>query len=81
VVTGSAVAPYYDSLLAKLVVWDSTRAECITRSVRVLDETRIDGVKTTLPLLAALLRRPELLAVDHHSTFIETTPDLMGALA
>ena len=81
VVTGSTVAPYYDSLLAKLVVWDSTRDECVARSVRVLDEVVIDGVKTTLPLLSALLRRPELLAVKHHSTFIETTPDLMGVQA
>lgn len=81
VVAGSAVAPYYDSLLAKLVVWDSTRVECVARSLRALDEVEIDGVQTTLPLLAALLRRPELLAVDHHSTFIETTPDLLGALA
>ena len=80
VVTGSTVAPYYDSLLAKLVVWDSTREECLARSVRVLDEVVIDGVKTTLPLLSALLLRPELFAVDHHSTFIETTPDLMRAL-
>ena len=80
VVTGSTVAPYYDSLLAKLVVWDSTREECLARSVRVLDEVAIDGVKTTLTLLSALLLRPELLAVDHHSTFIETTPDLMRAL-
>ena len=80
VVAGSTVAPYYDSLLAKLVVWDSTREECLARSVRVLDEVAIDGVKTTLPLLSALLLRPELFAVDHHSTFIETTPDLMRAL-
>ena len=81
VVTGGAVAPYYDSLLAKVVVWDSTRDECVARSVRVLDEVAIDGVKTTLPLLSALLRRPELLAVDHHSTFIETTPHLMDVPA
>lgn len=80
VVTGSTVAPYYDSLLAKLVVWDSTRDQCVGRASRALGEVTIDGVKTTLPLLTALLQRPELLAVDHHSTFIETTPELLGAL-
>ncbi|MBC7762898.1 MAG: ATP-grasp domain-containing protein [Candidatus Saccharibacteria bacterium] len=80
VATGSTVAPYYDSLLAKVIVWDSSRDECVARSRRVLDEVVIEGVKTTLPLLAVLLRRPELLAVDHHSTFIETTPNLMDVL-
>jgi acetyl-CoA carboxylase biotin carboxylase subunit len=80
VVTGSTIAPYYDSLLAKVIVWDSSRDECVARSRRVLDEVAIEGVKTTLPLLAVLLRRPELLAVGHHSTFIETTPNLMDVL-
>jgi acetyl-CoA carboxylase biotin carboxylase subunit len=52
----------------------------VGRASRALGEVTIDGVKTTLPLLTALLQRPELLAVDHHSTFIETTPELLGAL-
>ena len=78
VVSGSAVAPFYDSLLAKLIVWDSSRDEAIARSLRALDEIIIEGVKTTLPLLATLLKRPELEAVEHHSTFLETTADLLG---
>ncbi|MHA7181372.1 acetyl-CoA carboxylase biotin carboxylase subunit [Arthrobacter sp. MDB2-24] len=79
VVAGSAVAPYYDSLLAKLVVWDETRAEAIQRSVRALGEVRIEGVKTTLPLLSTVLQRPEVRDVTHHSKFLESTPDLLGA--
>ncbi|MBG6225911.1 acetyl-CoA carboxylase biotin carboxylase subunit [Arthrobacter sp. CAN_A2] len=79
VVAGSAVAPFYDSLLAKLVVWDETRTEAIQRSARALAEVRIEGVKTTLPLLSTVLHRPEVRDVTHHSKFIESTPDLLGA--
>jgi acetyl-CoA carboxylase biotin carboxylase subunit len=78
VVSGSAVAPFYDSLLAKLIVWDSSRDEAIARSLRALDEIIIEGVKTTLPLLTTLLKRPELQAVEHHSPFLENTADLLG---
>ena len=79
VVAGSAVAPFYDSLLAKLVVWDETRPQAIQRSIRALGEARVEGVKTTLPLLSTVIRRPEVRDVEHHSKFIESTPDLLGA--
>ncbi|NKX56049.1 acetyl-CoA carboxylase biotin carboxylase subunit [Arthrobacter mobilis] len=80
-VAGSVVAPFYDSLLAKLIVWDASRAEAIARSLRALDEVDVEGVKTTLPLLTALIQRPELRDVEHHSKFIETTPGLLGDVA
>ncbi|MBJ2119371.1 acetyl-CoA carboxylase biotin carboxylase subunit [Arthrobacter sp. MSA 4-2] len=78
VVTGSVVAPFYDSLLAKLIVWDSRREETIARSLRALGELRIEGVKTTLPLLQAVLSRSEVRDVAHSTKFIESTPDLLG---
>ncbi|NOJ60042.1 biotin carboxylase N-terminal domain-containing protein [Arthrobacter sp. 260] len=81
VVAGSAVAPFYDSLLAKLIVWDSSRDQAMARSAGALSEVLISGVKTTLPLLKAVLARSEVVAVEHHSKFIETTPDLLGASA
>jgi acetyl-CoA carboxylase biotin carboxylase subunit len=81
VVAGSVVAPFYDSLLAKLIVWDSSREEAISRSAHALGEARIDGVKTTVPLLQSLLAREEVITVQHNSKFIESTPELLGALA
>ncbi len=81
VVAGSTVAPFYDSLLAKIVIWSATREEALARSIRALGEVQIVGVKTTLPLLNSLLCREELAAVTHHSKFIESTPDLLGAPA
>jgi acetyl-CoA carboxylase, biotin carboxylase subunit len=80
-VAGSVVAPFYDSLLAKLIVWDASRTEAIARSVRALGEVDVEGVKTTLPLLQALIQRPELRDVEHHSKFLETTPELLEGAA
>ncbi len=62
---GYLVPPYYDALLAKLVVWAPTRAEAISRATRALDEFELDGLKTTVQLHKEILanayfRRGEL---------------------
>jgi acetyl-CoA carboxylase biotin carboxylase subunit len=54
-VAGASVAPYYDSLLAKLVVHGRTRAEALARSVQALDELRVEGVATTRDVHLRLL--------------------------
>ncbi|MGH2463358.1 MAG: acetyl-CoA carboxylase biotin carboxylase subunit [Candidatus Limnocylindria bacterium] len=46
---GYEIPPYYDSLLAKLVVWGETRAEALARARGALAECRVEGVKTNLP--------------------------------
>jgi acetyl-CoA carboxylase, biotin carboxylase subunit len=76
---GSTVSPYYDSMLAKLIVHADTRESAIEAMLAALDETRIEGVKTTIPVHKRLLGRPEFAAVSHHSKFIETVADLMEA--
>jgi acetyl-CoA carboxylase biotin carboxylase subunit len=76
---GSSVSPYYDSMLAKLIVHKDTREAAIEAMLTALDGTRIEGVKTTIPVLKKLLGRPEFAAVSHHSKFIETVTDLMEA--
>jgi acetyl-CoA carboxylase biotin carboxylase subunit len=77
--TGSTVTPYYDSLMAKLIVHADTRELAIEAMLTALDETHIEGVKTTIPVHKKLLSRPEFAAVTHHSKFLETVPDLMEA--
>ncbi len=52
---GYSTPPYYDSLLAKIVVWGRDRTEAIARIRRAIDETHIEGVKTNLPYLALVL--------------------------
>jgi acetyl-CoA carboxylase, biotin carboxylase subunit len=56
---GSVIPPFYDSLIAKLVVWDVDRAAAITRAERALEELVIEGVPTTRELSLAILRSGE----------------------
>lgn len=69
---GSVVSPYYDSLLAKLIVHAPDRESAIEAMLTALDGTHIEGVKTTIPVHKTLLARPEFAAVTHHSKFLET---------
>jgi acetyl-CoA carboxylase biotin carboxylase subunit len=62
---GYIVPPFYDALLAKLIVWAPTRAEAIARAARALQELEIDGLKTTIPfhqqvLVNAYFRRGDI---------------------
>jgi acetyl-CoA carboxylase biotin carboxylase subunit len=75
---GSVVSPYYDSMLAKLIVHAPDRETAIAAMLAALDGTHIEGVKTTIPVHKKLLARPEFAAVSHHSKFLETA-DLLGA--
>jgi acetyl-CoA carboxylase biotin carboxylase subunit len=56
---GYKVPPYYDSMIAKLIVYGSSRERCILRLKRALEEFVIEGMKTTIPLHQALIDDPE----------------------
>ena len=58
---GYTVPPYYDSMIAKLIVYGRTREGCVMRLRRALEEFVIEGVTTTIPLHQALIRDPEFL--------------------
>ena len=68
---GYRVPPYYDSLLAKLIAWGNDRAEAIARMRRALDETRVDGIKTTIPFHQRLLRDERFIRGEVHTKFVE----------
>jgi acetyl-CoA carboxylase biotin carboxylase subunit len=62
---GYTVPPFYDALLAKLIVWAPTRPEAIAKAARALQEFELDGLKTTIPfhqqvLANAYFRRGEI---------------------
>ena len=65
------VSPFYDSLIAKLIVWDSTREEAIQKSHRALDEFRIEGIKTTIPFYKKIIKNKNFISGNIHTHFIE----------
>lgn len=68
---GYTVTPFYDSLLAKLIVWGNSRQDAIARSVRALDEFKIEGIKTTIPFHKKILSNSNFRDGKIHTHFIE----------
>ncbi|MBQ0905008.1 acetyl/propionyl/methylcrotonyl-CoA carboxylase subunit alpha [Micromonospora sp. U21] len=68
---GQAVPPYYDSLLAKLIVWGDTREQALERSRRCLAEFAVDGVPTTLPFHSWLVAQPDFIFSNLHTTWVD----------
>jgi acetyl-CoA carboxylase biotin carboxylase subunit len=65
------VSPYYDSLIAKIIVHGRDRREAIARMRRTLEMTVIEGVKTSIPLHLRILNDPEFLAGRINTSFME----------
>jgi acetyl-CoA carboxylase biotin carboxylase subunit len=65
------IPPYYDSLVAKLIVHDRTRAEAIARMRRALDFFVVEGIHTTIPLHQKIMRDPAFQAGDFSTRFME----------
>ena len=68
---GYRVPPYYDSMIAKLIVYGTSRDGALRRLRRALEEFVIDGVTTTIPLHQALLDDPEFLKGDYTIKWLE----------
>ena len=68
---GYVVPPYYDSLVAKLIVHAPSRREAVARLARALDEFVIDGIKTTIPLHQRIVRDKDFLAGDYTIHWLE----------
>ena len=68
---GYTIPPFYDSLMAKLIVLDDTREEAIARMRRALDEVEIQGVKSTIALQRRILSSPEFIAGRVSTRFLE----------
>ncbi|MGG0473958.1 acetyl-CoA carboxylase biotin carboxylase subunit [Priestia aryabhattai] len=68
---GYAIPPYYDSMVAKLIVHAPTREEAIERMKRALDEFVIDGVATTIPFHQKLLNHEKFVSGEFNTKFLE----------
>jgi acetyl-CoA carboxylase, biotin carboxylase subunit len=65
------IPPYYDSLIAKLIVHGTNREEAIARGRRALELFIIEGVKTSIPLHRAILDDPRFIAGDLSTRFLD----------
>jgi len=74
---GYTVPPYYDSLLAKVIVHGNHRQEALARMRQALDSFIIEGVTTTIPFLGRVLRHPDFLAGTVDTKFLEREPQLL----
>jgi acetyl-CoA carboxylase, biotin carboxylase subunit len=59
---GYTIPRFYDTLMAKLVVWGPDRREAIARMARALSEYKVVGVQTTIPVLEHIMRHPDFVA-------------------
>ena len=74
--SGDTVSQYYDNLIGKLIVWGKDRPTAIARTIRALEEMKVEGVHTTIPADLAILRHPDFAAVKHSTKWVEETLDL-----
>ncbi|SDE56000.1 acetyl-CoA carboxylase, biotin carboxylase subunit [Paenibacillus sp. UNCCL117] len=69
---GSRISPFYDSMVAKVIVWGPTRDEAIRRMKRALTEFEIRGVHTTIPFHLRLLEHEVFVSGEFNTRFLET---------
>jgi acetyl-CoA carboxylase biotin carboxylase subunit len=68
---GYTIPPYYDSLVAKLMVWDINRKKAIDRGLRALEEYVIEGIHTTIPFHERVLNNAYFRKGDISTNFIQ----------
>ena len=68
---GYRVPPYYDSMIGKLIVYGTTRDECIMRLKRALEEFVVEGMKTTVPLQQKIIRTEAFKRGDYTIKWLE----------
>jgi acetyl/propionyl-CoA carboxylase alpha subunit len=75
---GNEVTLYYDSLLGKIIVWGTDRADAIRRMTRALEELVVIGVPTNQAFHLRLLRDAAFLRGEIDSQFLDRRPDLLA---
>ena len=70
VYAGFTISPYYDPMIAKLVVWGRDREEAVRRLAIALDEFQVEGIKTNIPFLRRMVRHPRYISGDVSTAFV-----------
>ncbi|MFY0801032.1 acetyl-CoA carboxylase biotin carboxylase subunit [Peribacillus frigoritolerans] len=70
IVEGSAVTPFYDPMIGKIIVHGITRDQAITKMQRVLEEIEVQGVKTNLLLLKQIMKNNQFISGNYTTQFL-----------
>ncbi|MFI3157970.1 MAG: acetyl-CoA carboxylase biotin carboxylase subunit [Methylococcaceae bacterium] len=76
--TGYEIPPFYDSMLAKVIVSALTWEDVIRRGERALKDTGLFGIKTTIPYYLEILKHPEFRAAAFNTGFVDKYPELVN---
>jgi acetyl-CoA/propionyl-CoA carboxylase biotin carboxyl carrier protein len=76
--SGDEISQFYDNLIGKVIVWGKDRETAIARTIRALEEMKVEGVATTIPADLAILRHSDFIAVEHSTRWVEQILDLSG---
>jgi acetyl-CoA carboxylase biotin carboxylase subunit len=74
---GYTVPPYYDSMIAKVIVHGNTREEALARMTQALDSFIVEGVDTTIEFLRRVISHPEFVKGEVTTKFLEEYPELL----
>ena len=69
--SGITIPPYYDSMIAKLIVYGENRESCIARLERALEEFVVEGIKTTIPFYQKILKEENFLNGNYDIHWVE----------
>lgn len=74
--TGYSIPPYYDSMLAKIIVWALSWDDVVARGEQALRDMGVYGIRTTIPYYLAILAHPAFRAARFDTSFVESHPEL-----
>jgi acetyl-CoA carboxylase, biotin carboxylase subunit len=74
--TGYQIPPYFDSMIAKVIVWALTWEDAINRGERALRDMEVHGIRTTKPYYENILRHPKFREADFTTAFVDEHPEL-----
>jgi acetyl-CoA carboxylase biotin carboxylase subunit len=77
---GTAIPPYYDSLIAKVIVHDDDRPSALARAVRALEELAVEGIPTTRELALEVLRSDGFVSGDYSTGYLDEMEAVLPSL-
>jgi acetyl-CoA carboxylase biotin carboxylase subunit len=81
VVEGAAIPPYYDSMIAKVIVHDENRDAAIARAIRALEELVVEGIPTTREMAIEILRSREFRGGDYSTSYLAEMEGRLPSMA